>query len=260
MLKPNGRPQKYKTADDLFHNCARRDDCYIWPDKVTMTMPMLAPASPLSKLFGTTSVVRILFTVCRFLPASTRLVRWCNTRFCVNPYHHTEAGAFVKQRRASESPTSLLPSQLESRHLVAPPDDVLETLKPADPVILRHLAETAARAGFDCKGIPDHRHTNAFKPKHMINAETIYADPTVPVLVMRSMVAPRDTTPVNLEDDEFSFDDIEAKLDDLVAKTPVRKSKTPEVPQVDPSDDIFSAIKRRDDWLRTQRAKDEQGG
>ena len=90
----------------------------------------------------------------------------------------------------------------------------------------------------------------------MINAETIYADPTVPVLVMRSMTPVREATP-NLE--EFSFDDIEAKLDDLVAKTPVQKSKTPEVPQLDSSDDIFSAIKRRDDWLRAQRAKDEQG-
>ena len=258
MPKPNGRPQKYKTADDLFHNCARRDDCYIWPDKVTMTMPMLAPASPLSKLFGTTSVARILFTICRFPPASTRIVRWCNTRFCVNPYHHTEAGAFVKERRASESPTALLPSQTESRHLVAPPDDVLETLKPADPVILRHLAETAARAGFDCKGIPDHRHTNAFKPKHMINAETIYADPTVPVLVMRSMTPVREATP-NLE--EFSFDDIEAKLDDLVAKTPVQKSKAPEVQHVDSEDDsIFAAIRRRDEYLRAQQRKAEQGG
>ena len=257
MLKPNGRPQKYKTADDLFHNCARRDDCYIWPDKVTMTMPMLAPASPLSKLFGTTSVARILFTICRFPPASTRIVRWCNTRFCVNPYHHTEAGEFVKQRRASELPTALLPSQLESRHLVAPPDDVLETLKPADPVILRHLAETAARAGFDCKGIPDHRHTNAFKPKHMINAETLYADPTVPVLVMRSMTP---TRPAEPSTEEFSFDDIEAKLDNLVAKTPVQKSKTPEVPQLDTDDSIFAAIKRRDDWLRAQRARDGHGG
>jgi hypothetical protein len=186
-------------------------------------------------------------------------VRWCNTRFCVNPYHHTEAGAFVKQRRASESPTALLPSQLESRHLVAPPDDVLETLKPSDPVILRHLAETAARAGFDCQGIPDHRHTNAFKPKHMINAETIYADPTVPVLVMRSMVAPRDTTPVNL--DEFSFDDIEAKLDDMVAKTPIQKSKRSEVEQVDSQDDsIFAAIRRRDEYLRAQQRKAEHEG
>jgi hypothetical protein len=259
MLKPNGRPQKYKTADDLFHNCARRDDCYIWPDKVTMTMPMLAPASPLSKLFGTTSVARILFTICRFPPASTRIVRWCNTRFCVNPYHHTEAGAFVKERRASDSPTSLLPSQLESRHLVAPPDDVLETLKPADPVTLRHLAETAARAGFDCKGIPDHRHTNAFKPKHMINAETIYADPTVPVLVMRSMTLPRPVEPAVVE--EFSFDDIEATLDDLVAKTPVQKSKEPEVQHVDSKDDsIFAAIRRRDEYLRAQQRKAEHEG
>jgi hypothetical protein len=259
MLKPNGRPQKYKTADDLFHNCARRDDCYIWPDKVTMTMPMLAPASPLSKLFGTTSVARILFTICRFPPASTRIVRWCNTRFCVNPYHHTEAGAFVKERRASDLPTALLPSQLESRHLVAPPDDVLETLKPSDPVILRHLAETAARAGFDCKGIPDHRHTNAFKPKHMINAETIYADPTVPVLVMRSMTLPRPVEPAGVE--EFSFGDIEAKLDGLVAKTPVQKSKEPEVQHVDSKDDsIFAAIRRRDEYLRAQQRKAEHGG
>lgn len=258
MLKPNGRPQKYKTADDLFHNCARRDDCYIWPDKVTMTMPMLAPASPLSKLFGTVSVARILFTICRFPPASTRIVRWCNTRFCVNPYHHTEAGAFVKQRRASELPTALLPSQIESRHLVAPPDDVLETLRPNDSVILRHLAETAARAGFDCKGIPDHRHTNAFKPKHMINAETLYADPATPVLVMRSMTPTR-PEPNSIE--EFSFDDIEAKLDNLVANTPVQKSKTPEVQHVDSEDtSIFAAIRRRDEWLRAQRARDGHGG
>jgi hypothetical protein len=92
----------------------------------------------------------------------------------------------------------------------------------------------------------------------MINAETIYADPTVPVLVMRSMTPVREATP-NLE--EFSFDDIEAKLDDLVAKTPVQKSKEPEVQHVDSEDDsIFAAIRRRDEYLRAQQRKAEQGG
>jgi hypothetical protein len=93
----------------------------------------------------------------------------------------------------------------------------------------------------------------------MINAETIYADPTVPVLVMRSMTPVRDAEPANLE--EFSFDDIEAKLDGLVAQTPVQKSKEPEVQHVDSKDDsIFAAIRRRDEYLRAQQRKAEHGG
>ena len=259
MTKPAGRPQKYRTADDLFHNCARRDDCYIWPDKPTMPMAALSPTSPMAKLFNTVSVARILFTVCRFPPASTRIVRWCNTRFCVNPYHHAEAGVYVKQRRDSDVPTALLPSQVGTRHLVAPSDEVLETMKPTDPVILRHLAETAARAGFDCKGIPEHRHTNAFKPKHMINAETVYADPSTPVLVMKNMVKPRNTTPVDPKD--YSLDDIFDALDASVVNMPKPvKPAEPYVQHVDSGEaSIFGAIRRRDEWLRAQRAKDEQG-
>jgi hypothetical protein len=93
----------------------------------------------------------------------------------------------------------------------------------------------------------------------MINAETIYADPTVPVLVMRSMTPTRDIEPA--ESDEFSFDDIEAKLDDLVAKTPVQKSKKVEVQQVDSDDtSIFAAIRRREEWLRAQQRKTEHEG
>jgi hypothetical protein len=259
MTKNAGRPQKYRTADDLFANCARRDDCYIWPDPPSMVIPALSPTSPLAKLFHTVSVARILFTICRFPPAGTRIVRWCSTRFCVNPYHHAEAGVFVKERIASESFTSPLPSQASTRHLAAPSDEELETMKPTDVKLLRHLAESAARAGIDCKGIPNHRHQNPFKPKHLIGVEAVYADPDVPVLVMTNMRPKRDDYP---DVAEISFDDIEEQLSRTMATSqPAPKLAEPSVQHVDSDDtSIFAAIRRREEWLRAQRQKDEQGG
>jgi hypothetical protein len=224
-----------------------------------MVIPALGPSSPLAKLFRTVSVARILFTICRFPPAGTRLVRWCSTRFCVNPYHHAEAGAFVKERLEADSFTALLPSQVATRHLVAPSDEELETMKPTDAKLLRHLAETAARAGIDCKGIPDHRHQHPFRPKHLIGVEPVYADPDVPVLVMTGMKPRREAYP---DIADISLDDIEAALDKTIASSkPAPKLAEPHVQHVDSEDNsIFAAIRRREEWLRAQRQKDEQGG
>ena len=248
------RPIKYNTADDLLDNCVIHNDCFVWP-KSSTPMPMLGPASPMAVKFGTTSIMRILFSICRFVPAGKRLVHWCNNPQCVNPFHASESRIWRAKRSKLDNPNGLLPEQDATRDAAAPPDEVLAALRPRNPHYIKILLDSAVVAGYDLKGMNNKR-SYAVPQK----AQPNFANPDVPVLVMANMKTPRKDSYPDLEDDEFSFDDIEAKLDDLVAKTPVRKSKTPEVPQVDPSDDIFSAIKRRDDWLRTQRAKDEQGG
>lgn len=70
-----GRSAKYKTADDLLDNTVVRNDCLVWPDSACL-MPSLGPASPMAKTFGTTSVIRILFTIVRYPPGGRRLVRF----------------------------------------------------------------------------------------------------------------------------------------------------------------------------------------
>ena len=100
------RPLKYANADDLLSNCEIKDECFVWP-KSTTPMPMLSPHSPMAKEFGTTSVMRILFTICRYIPSGPRLVRWCNNPFCVNPYHHAEAKVWRAERAKLDNPNGL---------------------------------------------------------------------------------------------------------------------------------------------------------
>lgn len=169
------RTPKFSNADDIIDNCTIVKGCFIWPAS-NMPTPQLSPAGPLSKLMHTNSVARILFAICRFPPASTRLVRWCNTPFCVNPYHHTEARTYVKRRVKQDSYTALLPSQVASRHLAFPSDDILEGLKPKNPYVMTRMVEAAAEAGQDARKMPGHRDLNPNIP---------VADPKKPVLVMR---------------------------------------------------------------------------
>lgn len=246
------RPLKYTTADDLLNNCVIHNDCFVWPASST-PMPMLGPASPMAVKFGTTSIMRILFSICRFVPAGKRLVHWCNNPQCVNPFHASESRIWRAKRAKLDNPNGLLPEQDTTRDAAAPPDEVLAALRPRNSHYIKILMDSAVVAGYDLKGMNNKR-SYAVPQK----AQPNFADPDVPVLVMASMQTPRKDSYPSV--DEFSFDDIEAKLDDLVAKTPIQKSKRSEVEQVDSQDDsIFAAIRRRDEYLRAQQRKAEHG-
>ena len=177
-----GRPAKYRNADDLINNCTIKQTCFIWnSDK--LPSPLISPVSPLAKVMGTNSVVRILFSLCRHIPASTRMVKWCNTPFCVNPYHHTETRDIVKRRlRAEEnlrgSGRELLPEQESVRHLL-PSDADLLPLKPRDPYVNEMLRASSELAGFDARNMTQTMLANKNVPT---------AQDDKPVLVMRSLV------------------------------------------------------------------------
>ena len=115
------RPLKYRNADGLLNNCTIKHGCFIWPD-ADMKAPVISPASPLAKMLGTNSVARMLFILCRHIPAGTRLVKRCDTKFCVNPYHHTEPTSIMRQRMTlrdnGQDPFALLPSQMSTEHLM----------------------------------------------------------------------------------------------------------------------------------------------
>jgi hypothetical protein len=175
-----GRSAKYKTADDLLDNTVVRNDCLVWPDSACL-MPSLGPASPMAKTFGTTSVIRILFTIVRYPPGGRRLVRFCSSPFCINPFHFAEAKKYRNQRKELLDPHGLLPSQESTRHLAAPPDDYLAALFPRKPEHVRFLAETAARAGLDGKGL---RPADKKLPQ-VTTINAVYADPEKPLFKMR---------------------------------------------------------------------------
>ena len=247
------RPVKYTTADDLLGNCVIHNDCFVWPDSST-PMPMLGPMSPMAVKFGTTSVMRILFTICRFVPAGRRLVHWCNNPRCVNPFHFSESRALRAKRIKLDNPNGLLPEQEATRDAAAPSDEVLASLRPRNPHFIKILFDSAVVAGYDLSGINNKR-SYAVPQK----AQPNFASPDVPVLVMAGMKpARKDSYP---SPDEISLDDIEAALDASVSKMPTPAKPTePSVQHVDSGEtSIFGAIRRREEWLRAQRAKDEQG-
>jgi hypothetical protein len=185
-----GRSTKYKTADDLLDNTVVRNDCLLWPESSCL-MPSLGPASPMAKTFGTTSVIRILFTIVRYPPGGPRLVRFCSSPFCINPFHFAEAKRYRKQRKELLDPHGLLPSQESTRHLAAPPDDYLAALFPRKPEHVRFLAETAARAGLDGKGL---RPADKKLPQ-VTTINAVYADPEKPLFKMRGRPKKNPTGP-----------------------------------------------------------------
>ena len=177
-----GRPAKYRNADDIINNCTIKETCFIWnSDK--LPSPLISPVSPLAKVIGTNSVARILFILCRHIPASTRMVKWCNTPFCVNPYHHSETRDIVKRRlRAEEnlmgSGRELLSEQEAHRHLL-PTDADLLPLKPRDPYVNEMLRASSELAGFDARNLAQNR---------LIAKGVPTAQDDKPVLIMKSLV------------------------------------------------------------------------
>lgn len=191
------RPIKYANADDLLDNCTIKDDCYLWPSSST-PMPMLSPNSPLAQKFGTTSVMRILFAICRFVPAGPRLIHRCTNKFCVNPFHFSESKAVRAKRLELPNPNGLLPEQEDRRHLIAPPDEELIALRPKNPTHIKMLLDAAVLAGYDAKGMADKR-SYKVPPK----AQPRFADPDVPVLVIKPRpVVQRE----GLAEDELDWD------------------------------------------------------
>ena len=195
------RKLKYRNADDLLNNCTLVHGCFIWPES-DMNAPLISPVSPLSMIFHTNSVARLLFTICRHVPAGTRLVKRCDTKFCVNPYHHTEPNGVMRQRMTmrdnGRDPFALLPSQLSTEHLrfSFPEGITLASLKPCDPEVVSALLDSASIAGFDGKGIP----------KSLTKTYDVpVASPDKPVLVIRKR---EDAKPaVKPDDKEESIDD-----------------------------------------------------
>ena len=195
------RKLKYRNADDLLNNCTLVNGCFIWPD-VNLKSPLISPTSPLSRMLLTNSVPRILFTLCRHIPASTRLVKRCTSKFCVNPYHYSEAGDVVRQRKAMGerglNPSGLLPRQESVEHLLLalPAGVTLNTLKPHDPELIGALMLSASIAGFDGKGIPKSLTKTYDVPT---------ASPDKPVLVIRKREEAKPA--VKPDDKEESIDD-----------------------------------------------------
>jgi hypothetical protein len=127
-------------------------------------------------------------------------------------------------------------------------------MRPTNPHFIKILFDAAVVAGYDVKGMNNKR-SYAVPQK----AQPTFADPDVPVLVMTNMRPKRDDYP---DVAEISFDDIEEQLSRTMATSqPAPKLAEPSVQHVDSDDtSIFAAIRRREEWLRAQRQKDEQGG
>jgi len=195
------RKLKYRNADDLLNNCTITNGCFIWPLS-DMQAPLISPTNPLAQMLHTNSVARILFTLCRHIPASTRLVKRCTSKFCVNPYHHTESGEVMRQRKAMSerglNPYDLLPRQESIEHMMfsLPAGVTLNTLKPHNPEVLGILMVSASIAGFDGKGIPKSLTKTYDVPT---------ASPDKPVLVIRKREETR--APVQPDEKEESIDD-----------------------------------------------------
>lgn len=220
-----GRPAKFNNADDLINNCTVKNDCFIWP-QANLPSPLLSPTSPLARKVGTNSVVRILFILCRYLPASTRLVKWCNTPFCVNPYHHSENRSIMTRRLRESSAggaMNLLPEQESTRHLF-PSDAELLPLRPVDPAVNQLLSATAALAGFDARNLPQNR---------LIAKGVPTAEEGKPVLVMKSLVEKQKREEVAEVESKEAIDDTDDFFAALEARLGASIEKHKEKPIVD---------------------------
>jgi len=199
------RPSKYKTADDLINNCTIQDSlCFVWPAPASGRFdthgryelpPVLAPASPLAVAMLTNSVSRILYITCRHIPASKRLVKWCTTAGCVNPYHHSETRKIVAERlkvstkegKAGRFSSDLLPSQQKISHLLPTPE-AIEAARPVELEVLKLLQESAMHSGVDGRGIPPALRIQKVVPWY--TKKPVGIDITKPLLVIKGYKVP----------------------------------------------------------------------
>jgi hypothetical protein len=217
------RKLKFANADDMIDNCNVIDGCFIWKHKHgnLTDNPCLSPASPLSLAMQTNSVARILFIACRFLPASGRLIKWCTTKGCVNPYHHSESRKVVNYRMqiggrdGTGFYTDLLPEQEVHRHLFPSPE-IIQQVAPTRPATTRLLIISSTQAGFDCQKLPpsklQQKISNFSRPPEEGNS-------TAPVLVLSSRLMPRraerteeEEAALKKESDDYFKQDIFAQI------------------------------------------------
>ena len=148
------RTPKFRTCDDLINNCEIRDNCFVWPHtEYSQTSPVISPYSPMTKLMLTNSVVRILFTAIRHIPVHGRMVKWCKTSHCVNPYHFSEHRYVLAKRTKAGLVSDLLPEQDQFRETF-PTDEAIALVKPRDPEIMEILLRQASVNPFDAKNLP----------------------------------------------------------------------------------------------------------
>lgn len=185
--------------------------CLVWPPSERKAAvggwevaPVLAPASPLAKAMLTNSVTRILFITCRHIPASRRLVKWCNTQSCVNPYHHSEnrdtvvrrLNISIREGKAGGFFTGLLPEQERVVSSLPSPESV-EAARPVELDVLKLLQESAMLSGVDARGLPP-----ALRQHKELPTERM--PDFKPVLMMRGVtdrLIEKKNTPVASEED-----------------------------------------------------------
>ena len=220
------RPTKYRDADSIFANCTIKNDCILWPQS-NNRVPLFTVSSPIAKQFATTSIARIVFTICRFVPASPRLTRWCTSDFCINPYHHAEARPYQEKRKKLFNMHDELPEQQSHRHLIAPSEEELERMKPSDPAICNVLMRSAATAGHDARKMPNRRFLGFPVKGHegmpLLPETEGTAKEGVPVLIIKKKPTPEPLVQApKSEYDDMSTEDffaaIEAKIGASVEK------------------------------------------
>ena len=192
------RTPKFRTCDDLINNCEIRDNCFVWPhNEYSQTSPVISPYSPMTKAMLTNSVVRILFTAIRYIPVHGRMVKWCKTSHCVNPYHFSEHRSVLAKRTKAGIVSDLLPEQDQFRETF-PTDEAVASVKPRDPEIMEILLKQASINPFDAKNLPVD-----------LRAVKIVPDPPIkqyykPVLMMRGVtdrLIEKKNTPVASDED-----------------------------------------------------------
>lgn len=233
----------YRNADNLFDRCTVHNDCYVWPES-SCSVPSLGPDSPLAAKFKTTSVVRILFILCKYIPEGRRLVRKCPTYFCVNPFHYTESRRHMAKRAKLPDPNGLTLEQMIAREKIAPSETELDEMRPRDPIHVKRLMNSAVVAGYDGEGMLEK--DKRYKPPKKKAVKT--AVDGVPVLIVKGYEPRREIEPARPISDE-EWEELER---------PFRRSDSlPEVvneiePDVDhtngPVPDIFEAIRLRKEW------------
>ena len=207
------RKLKFASADDLIENCNIIDGCFTWKHKhgLFINNPCLAPLSPLAVALQTTTVVRALFISCRYIPVSGRLVKWCNTPGCVNPYHHSENRKVVARRiQMGERDgqgfyTDLLPEQEAVRHLL-PSAKTLQQVAPTRPATVKLLMAAAMQAGYDCQNLPVSKLQQKISNAHSLPSS---AEPAAPVLILKNYKpAKPEPTPEEVAVSDKEVDDL----------------------------------------------------
>jgi len=221
------RKLKFASADDLIDNCKITDGCFVWNPKHgnLIDNPCLSPLSPLAVALQTNSVARLLFITCRFLPASGRLVKWCTTKSCVNPYHYSEGRKVVdyrKQRGEQDGQgfyMDLLPDQELRSHLL-PPLKTIQQAGPTNPKTIRLLTLSAAQAGLDCQKLSASKLQQKISNRGLALPST---EEAAPALILSSRLAPRRAERTEEEEEALKKESHDFLNQDIFAQIEARK-------------------------------------